>query len=93
MESEPDRIGIGHSEDEKLKTPNRRRDLSAQHAGVQSVGAPVKAYETPNYHAFTSQVSRLAPTELEADQHSRGSSETITAGIRRFLARLRPVGF
>jgi Co/Zn/Cd efflux system component len=39
------------------------------------------------------QVIRLALTELEADQHSRGSLETITARIRRFLARLRPVGF
>jgi cation diffusion facilitator family transporter len=39
------------------------------------------------------QVIRLALTESEADQHSRGSPKTIKARIRRFFARLRPVGY
>jgi Co/Zn/Cd efflux system component len=39
------------------------------------------------------QVIRLALTELQVDQRDRDNPGHITARMRRFLARLRPVGF
>jgi hypothetical protein len=66
---------VDESEREKLRTPNRQRDLSTQHAGVQSVEALAKAYEIPNYYTI-----HIEPSIAEY-LRSLGNGE-ITDGVK-----------